>query len=264
MNDITTQIKVFRNKLKNKFVVGAFSKTSDPAFIEAMGFAGFDFVIIDLEHGPNTVETAQNLIRAAQISGLLPIVRVKEGNLSLIGEVLDIGAGGVQVPQILTAEHAKEVVSHSKFYPEGMRGVCRFVRAADYSAKDRFKYFFEANETIIVLQLEGKEALNNIESILNISKVDIIFIGPYDLSQSLGVPGKIDHPIVEAEINRIIELCASKGIAVGTFVDSLDNAKRWIDLGIRYVAYSVDTGIFYDAAKEIIETIYTGRENSKE
>ncbi len=117
-------IRMFKRKLHDDFVLGLFSKTSDPGFIEIMGYGGFDFVIIDLEHGPNSVQSAQNLIRAAEIGGVLPIVRVKEGNSSVAGEVLDIGASGIQVPQVNDEEGAREVVRRVKFSPLGMRGVC--------------------------------------------------------------------------------------------------------------------------------------------
>jgi 4-hydroxy-2-oxoheptanedioate aldolase len=127
-------VERFRRKMGGDGVIGTFSKTSDPAFIEIIGYGGFDFVVIDLEHGPNSVQSAQNLIRAAQVVNLFPVVRVKEFNLSVIGETLDIGAGGVQVPQVTDPECANESVRRAKFAPEGSRGVCRFVRAAGYSS----------------------------------------------------------------------------------------------------------------------------------
>jgi len=252
---ITERIRRFKKKLKDGYVVGPFSKTSDPAFIEIMGYAGYDFVIIDLEHGPNSIQTVQNLIRAAQVANTLPIVRVKENIPSVIKEVLDIGAGGIHVPQITDAEAAKEVIELAKFAPEGMRGVCRFVRAADYSSMDRFQYFKEANEAIIVLGIEGIEALENLDQITAVEGIDIIFIGPYDLSQSLNITGQIDHPLVIEKMMEIIDKCVKKEIAVGTFVETTENAKKWRDLGIKYISYSVDTGIFYDACQDIIDKI---------
>jgi 4-hydroxy-2-oxoheptanedioate aldolase len=205
--DMTDQVRRFREKLAAGPVLGPFSKTRDPAFIEIMGYAGFDFVILDLEHGPNSVETAENLVRAAQIADILPVVRVKEGYLPLIGEVLDIGSGAVQVPQITTAQDARLIVETAKFHPGGMRGVCRYVRAARYSSKDQQQYFQDANECLVILQLEGKEALANLDSIMLVEGVDILFVGPYDLSQSLGVPGQVQHPTVEKQIREIATVC---------------------------------------------------------
>ncbi|MCL5073690.1 MAG: aldolase/citrate lyase family protein [Actinobacteria bacterium] len=252
---MTKEIRAFRDKLKKEAVYGPFSKTNDPAMIEAMGYAGFDFIILDLEHGPNSVETLQNLIRAAQISQVLPIVRVKEKNDSVIGEVLDIGAAGIEVPQISTKEDAEHLVKVAKFAPEGMRGVCRFVRAANYSAMDRFEYFKTANETLIIIHLEGEEAINNIDDLLTVKGIDIMFIGPYDLAQSLGIPGQIDHPLLEEKMKEIIIKCSAKKICVGTFVDNLKNLKKWKNAGIRYISYSVDTGILYECCKNILDNI---------
>jgi 4-hydroxy-2-oxoheptanedioate aldolase len=251
-------IRAFKQKLNDDFVTGIFSKTSDPAFIEIMGQGGFDFVIIDLEHGPNSVQTVQNLLRAAEVSGIVSVVRVKEDNASVIGEVLDIGACGIQVPHVNNPKAAKEVIKLSRFAPLGMRGVCRFVRAADYSSMDRFRYFSEANEAVIVLQIEGSEGIDNIDRVLDVGGTDVIFIGPYDLSQSLGVPGEVDHISVEKKMKEIIEKSTLKGVAVGTFVDTFENADKWRGLGIKYIAYSVDVGIFYDKCAEVVKRITGG------
>lgn len=134
-------LKIFRDKLNsNEFVYGPFMKTSDPMFVEAVGLAGFDYVILDMEHGPVTIENQQNNIRAAEARNTVPIIRLKDRGENTIGKALDIGAYGIQVPQINNAEEAKNVVKFAKFYPYGMRGVCRFVRAADYSNCDRYKF----------------------------------------------------------------------------------------------------------------------------
>lgn len=248
-------IKNFKDKLNGNGAIGVFSKTCDPAFIEAMGYAGVDYVIIDLEHGPNCVQSVQNLIRGAQVAGIMPIVRVKESCASVMSEVLDIGAGGIQVPQITTKEEAENVIKRTKFAPVGERGVCRFVRAAQYSAKDRFEYFKDANNTVTILQIEGQEGINNIEDIISVEGIDVIFIGPYDLSQSLGVAGQIDHPMVEKKMLEIIKACSEKGITVGTFVDTVENARKWQKLGVKYISYSVDMGIFYEAIRDILKNI---------
>ncbi len=248
-------LREFKSKLERGFVIGPFSKTSDPAFIEIMGHGSFDFVILDLEHGPTSVQHLQDLVRAAELSGLLPIVRVKEDNLPIIGEVLDIGAGGIQVPQITDAEIARRVIQAAKFSPKGNRGVCRFVRAARYSSTDRFAYFSEANETLVILQLEGKEALEHLEQILAVKDLDIIFIGPYDLSQSLGVPGQVNHPLVTEKMKEIVRQCIRRRITVGTFVDTIQDAQHWKDLGVKYLCYSVDVGMFYEKCRADVEKL---------
>lgn len=252
---ITDIIEKFRDKIEKGPVYGPFSKTNDPAFVEVMGYSGFDFVILDLEHGPNSVETMQNLIRAAQISGLMPIVRVKENLPNVIGEALDIGAGGIQVPQITSAEQARAVVRQARFAPLGERGVCRFVRAAGYSSLERRRYFAESNRTVIILQLEGLEAIENLDEIMRVEGVDVLFIGPYDLSQSLGIPGEIDHPAVREKMAEILERGKRRGVKIGIFADTPENALLWRNLGVRYLSYSVDVGLFYESNVALLSRI---------
>lgn len=242
----------FRHRLAaGGSVIGPFMKTGDPAFVEAAGYAGFDFVILDMEHGPVTVENMQNNVRAALVAGTVPIIRVQDSTESSIGKALDIGSFGVQVPQVQNAAQALSVVRKAKFYPKGERGVCRFVRAARYSSLERNRYFMEANETLVILQLEGLEALENLEGILQVPDVDIIFVGPYNLSQSLGMPGQINHPKVVEKMKFIVERARANNIVVGTFVDTPEGVQTWRDAGVQYISYSVDVGIFTDACRDI-------------
>ena len=245
----------FRRLISQRTVLGTFSKSQDPAFIEIIGQAGFDFVVLDLEHGPNTVLSLQNLIRAAEVTNLFPIVRVKEDTPSLISEVLDVGAGGIQVPQISRREEAEEVLQAARFIPLGMRGVCRFVRAADYSSLDRYEYFARANTTVIVMQLEGVSAVENLQDILSVPGWDIAFIGPYDLSQSLGVTGQVDDPRVTQMMKTVVDECVKRNMVVGTFVDTLEEAGKWIAAGVKYLCYSVDVGLFTEKCHEVVRSL---------
>lgn len=245
-------LKKFKQKLKEESCVyGPFMKTGDPMFVEAAGLAGFDFVILDTEHGPVEVESQQNNVRAAEARNMVPIIRLKDKAENTIGRALDIGAYGIQIPQISTASEAREVVKYAKFYPYGMRGVCRFVRAADYSAMDRFDYFESTKDILIILQLEGMEAIQNLDEILEVQGIDILFIGPYDLSQSLGVPGQVNNPKVVEAMKHIVEKAKAKEKVIGCFVDTLEDMKMWKSLGLQYLSYSVDVGIFYEACKNI-------------
>jgi 4-hydroxy-2-oxoheptanedioate aldolase len=255
---LTEQIRAFKRKLAAGPVYGVFSKTSDPALIEILGRAGLDFVIIDLEHGPNTIESAQNLVRAAELGGVFPVIRTREGDPTMIGAALDIGAGGVEVPQVGSREQAVEVLRHARFAPAGMRGVCRFVRAAEYSALERSRYFAESNEALIVCQLEGAAAVESLDGILEAGGVDVLFIGPYDLSQSLGVPGQVEHPSVVQTMTEVVERCLRRSVAVGTFVDGPEAARRWRAIGVRYLACSVDVGIFYGACRDLSAALRGG------
>lgn len=243
-------MKLIKNLEKRKISIGPFSKSSDPSIIECIGLAGFDFIIIDLEHGPNTIESAQNLIRTALLNEMTPIVRVSENNESSISKALDIGAQGVQVPQINNKEDAIKAATAAKFSPLGKRGVCRYVRAAGFSSKDKTLYFEESNQnTLVILQIEGKEGIKNLDSILDVNGIDIIFMGPYDLSQSLGVPGQTNHPKVINAMKMVVDKANTKGKIIGTFVETPEDFKIWKDLGVLYLSYKVDVGIFYDACQ---------------
>lgn len=249
------QIYHFKEKIVQGSVFGPFCKIADPAVIEVCGHAGFDFVILDMEHGPNSLQAMQHLVRAAELVGVAAIVRVPEGDPGMIGKVLDIGAAGVQVPQITTAHAVREAVKAAKFSPAGERGVCRFVRAAGYSSIDKNKYFSQANEALLIIQLEGKESLDNLDEILSVQGPDIVFIGPYDLSQSLGVPGQTMHPIVIEKTRAIVKACQERGIAVGNFTETVEQSHFWMEQGLRYLSFSVDVGLLYESCAQIVKNL---------
>ena len=247
----------FKNRLKEgKTVFGPFMKSTDPAFIEVAGYSGFDFVILDMEHGPAGFSELQNLIRAALIANIMPIVRTSDSDEISIGKPLDLGALGVQIPQVTSADMASSCVSAARFFPNGERGVCRFVSAANYSLMQREEYFEKSNESLIIIQIEGKEAILDIDNILRTKGIDIIFIGPYDLSQSLGVPGQISHPVVLEAMNDIVKKARSLGIIVGTFTDTLQSADMWKKAGVQYISYSVDVGIFASACSQLVKELH--------
>ena len=252
---INQAVLTARERLKNGDVfIGIFCKTTAPEFIEVIGHAGFDFCILDMEHGPANLETLQNLIRAAELTGVLPIVRTRDMCPESIAQPLDLGAAGIQVPQVASKAEAEAVVDAAKFSPLGHRGVCRFVRAANFSALDRTAYFPQANNALVILQLEGTH-LGEYDKIADIPGVDILFIGPYDLSQALGIPGEIEHPRVLEEMRKIIGVAKRKNKTIGVFADSLPQAQRWIDAGVQYIAYSVDVGLFYTACRETVTSL---------
>jgi len=239
-----------------KVAFGPFLKITDPAVVEIMGFAGFDFVIIDAEHGPISIESAQNMIRAAESVNIIPIIRVGNNDESFILRALDIGAQGIEIPQINSKSDAVRAVKSVKYSPRGERGVCRYVRAANYSSMDKFKYFESANkETMIIAHIEGVEGINNLDEILSVPYIDVIFIGPYDLSQSLGILGQVNHPLVAEKMKEVVTKCKESKVAVGTFADDVETAKFWISLGVQYMSFSVDVSILYNSSKNIISKL---------
>ncbi len=240
----------FRAAIGERAVVGPFSKTEDPAMVEAIGRSGMDFIILDLEHGPNTIRSIQPLLRAAELARMTTLVRVS--NLEQIARALDVGAAGVQVPQVASAEQVEAAVKAARYAPQGQRGVCRYVRAAGYSSMDRTEYFKLANQAIVVIQVEGAAAIEHLDEILQVPGVDVMFIGPYDLSQSLGCTGQVKHPKVVEAVERIAGRAGERGVTTGTFVESAEDAQFWRERGVRYLCYSVDVGILYQACTRIV------------
>jgi 4-hydroxy-2-oxoheptanedioate aldolase len=246
-------IDSFRTRIGRGPVLGPFSKTTDPAMVEVMGLCGFDFVIIDLEHGPHDVSKLGNLIRAAEAGGLLPIVRVRA--MDGIGPALDLGAGGVQIPHVSSAEQARRAVEAARFAPVGHRGVCRYVRAARHSVLDRRDYFSRANTVLVIAQVEGREGIEQLEAILEVEGIDIVFVGVYDLSQSVGRPGEVDHPQVQDLLERVCTRCRERGRVVGTFVEDPESAMRLAARGVHYLCYGVDIGLFARSCSDVVQSI---------
>jgi 4-hydroxy-2-oxoheptanedioate aldolase len=232
-------------------MLGIFSKTIDSNFIEAAGYCQLDFIILDQEHGPASLDILQNHVRAAKITKMKSIIRVANNNANLIGAALDTGADGVQVPNISNYEQAIEAVKAAKFYPKGMRGVCRFVNAANYGLKDKNEYFETENKKILILQVEGSEGIKELDKILSIQDFDILFIGPYDLSQSAGYPGDIEHPVVIKLIEEIANKVKKSKKILGCFADKVETALKLKNSGFDFIAYSVDVSLFSEKIVEI-------------
>ena len=225
-------------------MLGIFSKTTDSNFVEAAGFAGLDFIILDQEHGPVSLEMLHNHVRAAKISNMKAYIRVPINAPHYIGAALDTGADGIVVPNISSYKEALAAVEAARFHPHGKRGVCRFVRAANFGTKDKNAYFKDANEKTIILQVEGKKGVDALGDILSIDEFDVLFVGPYDLSQSVGYPGEVQHPEVLKLIKEIAAQVSKTKKTLGTFADNIQVAKSFRQLGFSLIAYSVDINLF--------------------
>ncbi|WP_334139735.1 HpcH/HpaI aldolase family protein [Thermovirga lienii] len=248
------------NKLKEKLqsgevVVGPFVGLNCPDLVEIMGIVGFDFCVIDTEHGPMNPESIQHLIRAAELSGMTPVVRVTEASPTNILRVLDVGAKAIHVPQVNDVQTAQMVAKASRYYPEGMRGAA-VPRALEYGLKPLKEALEEANrDTMVIVHCENVEGLSRLEEIASVSGIDMIFVGPYDLSQSLGIPGQIMHPDMREAVGRALSIIKGAGKPAGIFVTSVDEAVQRIQEGFNYVAYSLDSLIFGLACKEQLAKI---------
>ena len=230
---------------------GPFLNMNYPAVVEIAGLAGFDFVILDNEHGEIPLESVCDLIRAAKVADIPAIVRVYEGNPELIDKALDLGADGVQVPNIGSKADAERAVQAAKFAPMGSRGCNRFVRAGKYGSIDKNQFFGKANEeTAVILQVEGQDGVAALSDILTVKGIDVLFVGPYDLSASLGIPGQVDHPKVIEQMEQIMKEAEKVGVAIGFFVDDVRKAVEWRNRGVQYVSFSSDVGELYTRFKE--------------
>jgi len=235
-----------------EYLVGPFVRLARPEVVEMLAMAGYDFAVLDLEHGGAVnMNDVYSLILAAENRGIKLMARIPGNNETYIKWLLDLGISGLQIPHIKTADDARRAVSYAKFHPLGERGLCRFVRAAEFSNIPREDYVRNANTgSVIILQIEGVEGAGNIDEISAIDGVDIIFVGPYDLSQSMGLTGQIWHPDVVKEITRIIDVCKRRGILTGVFTDTPEGIRHWSSLGVKYLNYRIDTEMFLDFARK--------------
>ncbi len=245
-----------KQKLKNgEVVLGPFMNCAYPAFIEICALAGFDFAVIDLEHGPLNILVAEDLCRAADSVALAPVVRVSKNDAPQIQRALDIGSAGIQVPQIETVTDAKIVVQSAKYNPIGSRGLSFGTRAGAYTAAgtnitDRLNA-----ESLVVVHVEGKRGIENLSEIVTVPHIDVIFLGPYDLSQSLGIPGQVDHIQVVELMQKAVEIIRSAGKAAGTFTNNPETAQKWIDCGIQYIGLGIDVSIFLQGCQALVKAV---------
>jgi len=246
------------NKLKQylkqgKSVLGAFVMIPSADLVEMSGHAGFDFVILDIEHGRFNIESLENLIRAADCVDLVPIVRLPN-DPSTILHVLEAGCLGIQVSQVNTKKEALRVVQNAKYYPEGQRGIAFSTRAGHYGSRSIDKHIEISNrEILIAVQLENMKGVENLPEILTVQGIDVVFVGPADLSQSLGVPGQINHVKVQQTIEQIISEITNAGLTAGIYVGNVEMAKKWIARGAKYI--TVGPAIIFKTLKEIVKQI---------
>ena len=245
---------MLKRKLKQgEVVLGTFMNCPYPALMEICGHAGFDFAVIDLEHGPLHTLAAEDLCRAADCAGLAPVIRVRKNDAPQIQRALDIGSAGVQVPQIETKLDAQAVVKSAKYSPLGSRGLSFSTRAGVYGAASSTE---EMNEkSLVVIHVEGKGGVNNLEEIVTVPHIDVIFLGPYDLSQSLGIPGQVDDRRVMELMQNALQTIRNAGKAAGTFATNPETAKFWIDAGVQYLGLGVDVAIFRQACEELVKAV---------
>jgi 4-hydroxy-2-oxoheptanedioate aldolase len=234
-----------KNLMKEKLqkggrAVGAIIQDPAPQIVEVLGLLGFDWLFIDCEHSPMSLEEVGKLVMAAELRGITPLVRVPQNLPEIILRYLDVGAMGILIPGLETVEDAKIAVSGSKYPPEGVRGLAG-VRGADFGLGGPLgEYVKIANrETMVLGVVESQKGVENIEEILDTEGIDGVSIGTNDLSQSLGVPGQTNHPLVVEAVDKILAAGKKKGKPVGGLIRGGETPKQYIEKGYQMLLTSV-------------------------
>ncbi|MFB6219230.1 MAG: HpcH/HpaI aldolase/citrate lyase family protein [Halobacteriaceae archaeon] len=232
-------------------VVGTFQYYPSPPVTETLALAGMDFVIPDQEHSPLSAERTMEMAMAAQGAGAGALVRVRRNDPAEIQRALDLGADGVMVPQVETHDDAVAARDAARYAPLGDRGLSKYVRAGGYVGGDEFTR--EQNETAaLVVQIEGERGVENVDEILGVEGIDTLFLGPYDLSASLDIPGQVRDERVESLMEEVCAEAAAAGVAVGAYADDPAMANRWLDAGVQLVALSVEGAVLYRAVEDLL------------
>jgi 4-hydroxy-2-oxoheptanedioate aldolase len=241
---------------EGRVVVGTWLNTRSEDQAEIIGHAGFDFVIADTEHGNFDVEGAQSLVRAAASADLPVLIRVSESGSAAIGKVLDFGAQGVMVPHIGSGAEATRVVRAARYAPRGARGAAPNVRAARYGQVPWHEHVARSGaETLVVLQVEGQEGLRHLDDIVAVEGVDVVFVGPFDLSNALGVGGQLEHPLLLQTIGEIVGRVRARGLAVGIWMPDPATVGPWIERGVQFVTVANSDKIFLEACRGYVEAV---------
>ena len=241
---------------KCQFTFGSWITLAHPAIAEIMARAGFDWLAIDLEHSVITIREAEELIRVIALSGACPLARLSGNDPVQIKRVMDAGAHGVIVPMVNSAIEAQQAVEAVRYPPEGRRGV-GLARAQGYgSSFERYREWVN-QESVVIVQVEHIEAVNNLEAILVVEGVDGFIVGPYDLSASLGVPGQFDHPSVKEAMDRIQSVGIDSGKAAGIHViePDVEAVRQRVGEGYSFVAYSLDIRMLDSACRFGVDAI---------
>lgn len=227
----------------------SFGQLRSPEVSRILAAAGFHWSYIDAEHGPFDIETLQDICRAAVTAGLMPIVRVSDLQYSLVARALDNGAAGIIFPRVEDPELLARAISWTRFPPQGVRGFGLTPSHIGYEKVSIPQIIEHQNaNTLVVLQIETKLAVERRDELLSVPGVDAIMIGPADLSISLGVPGEFDHPKMIETIELVKESCLKHGVAPGIHLRTVALAKFWKERGMKFLSSGADTGFLLESA----------------
>jgi 2-dehydro-3-deoxyglucarate aldolase len=238
--------------------IGGWITLADPVVAENLSHAGFDWLFVDTEHSPIPLDALQTQLLLAQRGGTPTLVRVPWNDPVMIKQVLDVGAEGILVPMVNSAEEARRAVEAAKYPPAGRRGWGP--RAASGFGRQANEYAQEANDRIVVItQVEHIDAVRNLDSILAVPGLDGVFIGPSDLSYSMGIPRQFEHPDLIAAIQEVARKARAAGVPVGGSVDStFEETMRWLDWGMQFVTVGTDSDFMMEAAGAMLRAVRAG------
>ena len=242
--------KLCQALLKREVTLGTWIQIGHPACAEVLARAGFDWICVDLEHGVIDLETTANIFRAVSGFDCIPVARLPLNDPVWIHRVLDAGARGLIIPMVKTAAEAEAAVREAKYPPRGVRGF-GYSRANTHGA-DFDAYIASANDEIaMVMQIEHKDAMANLDAILQVDGVDGVFIGPLDLSGSMGITGQLDHPQMVAALEQYRSACRAHKKSAGLHIvrPNDDNVRRALDQGYTMLAFGLDTLFMEQSAR---------------
>ena len=245
-----------KDNITNHLSIGSWITLGHPAIAEIMASAGFDWLAIDLEHSVITLREAEELIRVIDLKGLVPFVRLSSNNPEQIKRVMDAGAQGVIVPMVKTRQAAIDAVAAVKYPPLGLRSF-GLARAQGYGPQFDQYVDWQGDGTVVVVQIEHIDAVDNLGSILSVPGVDAYFVGPYDLSGSLGIPGQFDHPRFLSAMEEIKRVAQSSGVSGGVHIVEPDIAQleKCIKEGQKFIAYSIDIRMLDRSCREGLDAV---------
>ncbi|HEV8699457.1 MAG TPA: aldolase/citrate lyase family protein [Candidatus Limnocylindrales bacterium] len=247
MTDLRSRIR------SGETLIGVFSDLASPIAVELCGRAGFDWCVIDLEHGAATEAELLALLYAVGSTPMTPIVRVQSAERLRVGRALDLGAAGVMLPQLQSLDEVKEVVRYLRYPPVGSRGVALRTRGADMGALGHADVVRVVNERIVgIVQIEAPGTVADADAIAALDEVDVLFVGPADLSHNLGVPGRFDEPVYQDAIRNVVAACGRHGKAAGILIYDAAGLPPLLELGFRFVGVGSEGSFVSSGARAVL------------
>lgn len=256
-NTIVPATRIREKLAQGQLVVGTMLvELRQPSIMTLLASAGFDFVLIDNEHGPFSVETIADLSRAARAAGVTPVVRIPELTYAQVTQALDGGAQGIMLPRVTARAQVEECVGFMKYPPVGRRGAVLARGHTGFLGGPLAETLEGFNrETFLIVQIETAAAVEHLDEILSVPGVDAALIGPTDLSLSLGVPGRMDDPMLQAAIERTMAACTAHSVVPAIHTNDVAMTSRWAARGMRLVSINSEAGLLVAGARTAVAAI---------